>query len=425
MTLSDYRAMMDRCSNCSACKWIPFDKVVNQRFAENCPSSKYFNFNTYSARGKFQLGQVLLDNYSELTEAAQDAIRSCMSCGACDVACKICRYNLEPLETNIALKEYVVENNKALPVEKEIMEQLKEELTMIRGKKKKDRLNWTEGLDLADATKEDVDVLFFAGCKYSYDEKLWESLKKAVNIIQKSGKKVGIMGNADMCCAGRAHQMGFAKEFEERARANIKAFENAGIKLIVTPCSDCYHAFKRQYMRLGMKDIEVLHIVEYIEALINDGTVKFTREIPKTVTYHDPCHLGRLGEPYEEWKGKEKKYFNQLQVWEPRRPRYNGINGIYDAPRNIIKSIPGVKLVEMSRIREYSWCCGAGGGCSESNPEFSSWTAGERVTEANSTGAEAIVTACPWCIDNLTGAEDEKGNTMEVIDILDLVSAAM
>ena len=69
--------------------------------------------------------------------------------------------------------------------------------------------------------------------------------------------------------------------------------------------------------------------------------------------------------------------------------------------------------------------CGAGGGCSESNPEFSSWTAGERVTEANSTGAEAIVTACPWCIDNLTGAEDEKGNTMEVIDILDLVSAAM
>lgn len=103
MALKDYRPMMERCSNCLGCKWIPFDKIKGQRFAENCPSSKFFNFNTYSARGRFQLGQVLLDGKSDLTEQAVEAIYSCNSCGLCDVSCKITRYNLEPLEHNIAL----------------------------------------------------------------------------------------------------------------------------------------------------------------------------------------------------------------------------------------------------------------------------------------------------------------------------------
>ena len=424
MALKDYRAMMERCSSCLGCKFIPFDKIKSIRFAENCPSVGYYNFNTYAARGRFQLAQSILDGRTELNETVTDAIHSCTSCGLCDITCKVTRYNLEPLEHNIALKAHAVEQGKILPGQKPVIENLKKENTMIPGTKKANRSDWAKDLKMKDLFKEKGEVAFFPGCKYSYDPKLQKTAQSAVKLLQSAGVDLGYLGAADNCCAGRAEQMGFFNEFKERGDSNIKAFEKAGVKTIITPCSDCYHAFKRQYGKLGL-NVEVLHVVEYIDRLIKEGKIKFTKTVPMTVTYHDPCHLGRLGEKYEPWDGKGKKIFNQIEIWEPRRPRYNGANGIYDAPRNILEAIPGVKLVEMERIREYSWCCGAGGGCNESNPEFSAWTAGERVTEANATGADAMVTACPWCKDNFVNAVDEDGNKIEVLDIIELAQLAI
>jgi Fe-S oxidoreductase len=144
-----------------------------------------------------------------------------------------------------------------------------------------------------------------------------------------------------------------------------------------------------------------------------------------TVTYHDPCHLGRQGEPYVAWEGAEKKIRGQIVVYEPRRPRNNGAWGIYDPPREILRSIPGVRLVEMERIREYSWCCGAGGGVREAYPEYSRWTASERVSEARASGAEALATACPWCERNFLDSIEASGNAMKVFDVLDLVQMAL
>ena len=108
------------------------------------------------------------------------------------------------------------------------------------------------------------------------------------------------------------------------------------------------------------------------------------------VTYHDPCHLGRQGEPYVPWNGKEKKIFGQAVVYDPPRPRYNGAFGIYDPPRNVLRAIPGLELVEMERNREAAWCCGAGGGAREAYPEFTSWTASERLEEAASPGPKRL-----------------------------------
>jgi Fe-S oxidoreductase len=98
---------------------------------------------------------------------------------------------------------------------------------------------------------------------------------------------------------------------------------------------------------------------------------------------------------------------------------------VYDSPRNILNSIPGVKLVEMERIREYAWCCGAGGGVKEAYPEFSNWTAAERITEAKATGAEAIVSACPWCERNFLDSMGAAGDKMQVMDVVDLVQQAL
>lgn len=424
MSLEDFRPMMERCSNCLNCRWIPFDKVKSQRFGENCPSICYNNFNTYSARGRFQLAQTLLDGDADFSDAVVDVIHNCTACGSCDITCKVCRYNLEPLEHNLELKARAVEEGKILPQQIPMIDNLKKENTMIPGKLKANRGDWAKELKIKDLFKEKAEIAFFPGCKYSYDEELRKVSQTAVKLLLKAGVDVGTMSNADNCCAGRAYQMGFRKEFNERAEANIKAFRTAGVKTIVTPCSDCYYTMKRLYAKMGM-EIEVLHTVEYIERLISEGKIKFTKSVPMTVTYHDPCHLGRLGEPYIPWEGKEKKILNQIHTWDPRRPRYNGAYGIYDAPRNILNSIPGIELVEMERIREYSWCCGAGGGCSETYPEFSSWTAGERITEANSTGAEALVTACPWCESNFMNAVDENGKKIKVYDIIELVQQAI
>ena len=147
-----------------------------------------------------------------------------------------------------------------------------------------------------------------------------------------------------------------------------------------------------------------------------------------TVTYHDPCNLGRQGEPYQPWEGVEKKIYGQAVVYDPPRPRHNGANGVYQAPRDLLAAIPGVELVEMERNREAAWCCGAGGACREAFPEYSAATAAERVEEAASTGAEALVTACSRCELNFTEAvaadtaSGGPGADLQVHDVLELVA---
>jgi Fe-S oxidoreductase len=430
MALKDYRPMMERCSDCLGCKWSPFDKIQSQRFGENCPSSLYYKFFIYSARGKFQAAQGLLDNDYGYTADMLQAATSCTACGACDTACKICRYNLEPLEHNLALKNDAVERGNLTGVQRETIKSLEDERTMLTGKKKASRAAWAEGLGLADAFAPDVDTVFFPGCQYCYDEGLRDEAATAVKLLQKTGLKLGYMGAADMCCASRAYQQGLFAQFEKQAENNIKAFASAGVKTIITPCADCLYAFRRLYAAKRFQEkepcqFEVLHVIEYLDRLLSQGKLAFTKPVELTVTYHDPCHLGRLGEPFVPWEGGEVKIFNQVHTWNPRRPRYNGAYGVYDPPRRVLNAIPGLKLVEMERIREYSFCCGAGGGCRENDPGLSQWTAGERVTEAASTGAQALATLCPWCEKNLKSARGEHGETINVVNTLCLAAQAL
>jgi Fe-S oxidoreductase len=422
MALKDYAKEIERCSACSYCKWIPFDQVKSWRFAKNCPSIDYFNFNNYSARGRYLTSRSLLRNEIEITQEVVDIAHTCLSCGACDVACKISRYNLEPLEMVRELKAELVNQGKYPAAHEQILQNLHQEANAF-GKDRHSRGDWAKGLEIKDLTKETAEIVFHAGCSYSFDETLSQTARTAVEILTKAGADFGILGAAEMCCGARIHAMGHDEAFTKLAEPNIKLWKRAGVKTIVTACADGYHAFKHLYPALG-GDFEVLHIVEFIDRLIQEGKLTFTKEVPLQVTYHDPCHLGRLGEPYEPWDGEEKKFKNQIVVHEPKKPRKNGVHGIYDEPRNILNSIPGVKLVEMERIREFSYCCGAGGGAPESYPEYSTWVAKERIDEAKATGSEALVTACPWCKSNFTTAGCD-GDPMKIIDILDLVRMAL
>jgi Fe-S oxidoreductase len=226
------------------------------------------------------------------------------------------------------------------------------------------------------------------------------------------------------CCGGRAYQMGYLEEAAKQARRNMDKLQKSGVKTLVTGCAECYFAYKVLYSRLGVKgDLEVVHITEYLAQLIRDGRLKPTRDINLRVTYHDPCHLGRLGEAYIPWQGQQRQ--KHVRVFDPPRTFRRGTCGVYEPPREVLKSIPGIQMMEMDRTKEYAWCCGAGGGVKESNPDFAQWTAKERIKEAEATGAEVLVTACPHCESNFNEAIKVSGSILKVWDIVNLFDKAI
>ncbi len=424
MALEDYRALVQRCSRCSYCKWIPFAQVKSWRFAKGCPSVEYGKFQSFSASGKLAVSLALLEDRIGYTDGLLDIVFQCMLDGCCDVACKVCRYDLEPVEVMRQLRFKLIDDGQFPFQDIPLIDNLrKEDNTMMMPKA--DRGKWAEGLDVKDLTQEKGEVVFHAGCRFSYDEELWRIPRTAVTLLRDAGVDVGILGRDENCCGGRLCDMGYRGEFLKYAENNIDAWTTAGVKTVVTACSDGYHAFKRLYPAEMNFKFEVLHITQFLDRLIREGKIKFTKKVPMTITYHDPCHLGRRGEPHVPWSGEQKKIRGQVLIYEPRKPRYNGAAGVYDLPRNLLKSIPGITLVEMERNREYAWCCGAGAGVRERYPEFSSWTAGERIEEATFTGAEAIVSACPHCERNFTDAIADRSGAMKVYDIVDLVREAL
>jgi len=423
MALEDYRADALRCTRCAYCKWIPLDLIKSWRFSKGCPSIEYSNFHSYSAGGRLVTALSLMEGRSEVTDQVIDSVFKCQLCGNCDVTCKLCRFDMEPLAALHELRFKLVEDGHVLPQHKPVMEGFRK-LNNMLNKPKAQRGDWADGLQVKDLSSTKAEVAFHAGCRYSYDGDLRQVLTTSIDLLQNAGVDLGIMGKNESCCGGRAYHMGYSPDYRKAAERNIEAWANAGVKTVVTPCADCYHTFKRLYPGAGSQ-VEVLHMVEFVSRLIEEGKLKFTKSIPMRVTYHDPCHLGRQGEPYVPWQGKEKKIFGQAVVYDPPRPRYNGAQGIYEPPRNVLRSIPGLELVEMERSKEASWCCGAGGGVREAYPEFSAWTANERIEEAKSTTADAIVSACPWCERNFIDATKQNDTKMKVFDVMELVQQAL
>ncbi len=424
MALEDYRSNMMKCSRCPYCKFIPLDHIKSWRFQYGCPSIAYKNFQSYCAGGRLAAALALLEGKIDYSDTLIDIVYHCLACGSCDISDKICRYQVNPLEVFLELRAKLVEDGQILTEHMLLIDNLRREDTTILGKVKAERGKWAEGLDVKDLTKERAEVVFHAGCNFSYDTELWKVTRTAITMLKNAGVDVGIMGRGEACCGSRAYSMGYRGEFTKYAENNIAAWTGAGVKTVITSCSDCYWALKRLYPQVGSK-FEVLHTVEFIDRLIKEGKLEFTKEVPMKVTYQDPCHLGRHGEPYVPWNGVEKKIFNQIIVHDPPKPRYSGAFGVYDPPRDVLRSIPGLELAEMERIREYAWCCGAGGGVREGYPGFSSWTASERIEEAKASGAEAIVSACPWCERNFVDAISGSGQRMKVYDVIELVQQAL
>ena len=414
MSLVELKRDMEGCSRCSHCKWTPHLQIKSWRFAKGCPSVDRYNFHAYSGGGKLNMANSILDERSELTDAVAEVVYRCQLCGACQVACQAYRDDIDLADVLLEFRATCVQEGFVLPEHLDMIESMKREDNTV-GMLKADRGAWAEGLDIPDINRQQVEVLFHAGCRYSYDEDLRGIARTGIRLLRDGGLDVGIAGREEGCCGGRAYEVGYQGEMRNYAEDMASRVRASGCKTLITPCSDCYYTFKYLYPKTGQGlDVEVLHVTECLDSLIKGGVIKPEREVPMKVTYHDPCHLGRRGEIYKEWHGEDK-------LMRPVKYKQTGKLGIFEPPRDILKAIPGITLVEMERIREYSWCCGAGGGVLEAEPEFSTWAAKDRLEEARETGADALVTACPWCERVFNDSVSETGETLKVIDVTELL----
>jgi Fe-S oxidoreductase len=303
----------------------------------------------------------------------------------------------EPLKAGEALKTRLIEKGLApLPAHKELLTSIANYDNPWK-QPRAQKAQWAKELKLKNANEEKCEILFFAGCTPAFDPVLKHDIVNSAKILKGCGVDIGIFADKEICCGSPAIRLGDRETFFSLVKRNIEEFTKAGVKEIITQCAGCYHVLKYDFPEVpDIPEItfKVYHVSEYMESLLKEGKIKFTKEIPLTVTWHDPCHIGRHC-------------------------------GIYEEPRNILKAIPGIKLVEMERIKDQAWCCGAGGGVRAAYPDLAFKCAEERIEEAKETGAEALVTCCPYCEQNLADPLKAQGETMKLYDLTDLMLQAM
>jgi Fe-S oxidoreductase len=281
-------------------------------------------------------------------------------------------------------------------------------------------------LNLKKLPRQKAAVLLYAGCSTRYNRNAMLSTRKMARLLLHAGVDAGILGDDERCCGLPAHWMGFRDEFIALARKNVDSLKESGVRTVVTVCGACHGTLKAKYPKYGIDTgFEVLHGTEFLEKLIKRNKLKLTRPLNLRVTYHDPCYLGRQSEPQEIWKGEERTVFGQMKYTVPPRKINYGTGGVFDPPRSILKSIKGLSFREMYRIREYSHCCGGGGGHAGTYEKMSLQAAEDRIKEARAVGADYLVTACPHCEAQFEKASlNTPGDPVGILDIVDLVYRA-
>jgi Fe-S oxidoreductase len=418
LKVEEYKHQAETCVRCSYCKLIDLNWIKSSRFSRQCPIDVRFKYNLYSGHGLLHAALAELDGKLEFTPKLNDALWKCTLCGGCDVRCKR-NLDVEVLQVIENLRYRAVEKGKGpMPEHKMLAENVKKSRN-IYGTEHKKRLNWIPK-DIDPAAK--ADILYFVGDSSSYRHP--EISQATVKLLERAGVQFSVLGD-EWSSGHELFATGQLKLAKEMAEHNIKAIQDSGAKTVVTSDAECYKSLKVDYPRILEKSTEnmpytVLHITECIEQLMKDGKIKFSKRVPMKVTYHDPCNMGRLADPWYQWEPKyEPPNIAVGKTWR------RGDKGVYEAPRNILKAIPGVELVEMERARDNAWCCGYGGGVGIAFHDFALWTAGERTEEAKLTGAEAIVSCCPNCKDILGEAATSKATGMKSLDITEIMVRAI
>ncbi|OGP58192.1 MAG: hypothetical protein A2V67_05980 [Deltaproteobacteria bacterium RBG_13_61_14] len=422
--LQALRPDMTKCFRCSLCKMVPLPVVRDPRFTDACPASRFYHFHGYSGSGKQIAALSLLDGRIEPDSALADIAFACTACGYCDVACKFIMA-AERHQVNMALREFLADKGLGPESHRKAVENLKRH-GHADGPPRRSPGEWAQGLDLKILPDQKAEVLLFAGCVQRNDDKAAAAVRKLARLLVRAGVDVGILGDQEPCCGLPAYWTGHREDFSDLAFKNASLIKSLGVRTVVT-ASSCLGAFRSKYPEYAAAmEVEVLHAAEFLCRLLEQGRLSFPLSVEAKVTYHDPCYLGRQSEAFSPWEGEEKTTLGVMTYHDPPKQIKRGVDGVYDAPRRLIRAIPGIELIEMFRIREYSFCCGAGGGVPQAYPELARAAARHRLEEARAVGAERLVSACARCEKHLREIEPSSGtdHPMPILDILDLLFEA-
>jgi heterodisulfide reductase subunit D len=379
LELEHYKEEIYHCFRCGFCR-----ELVLGGAYRICPIREELGFETTYARGRIGVARALLEGKIEYTDPLVERIYSCLGCYNCKAHCPT-KVDT-PSVVRGQRKEIYQEGLRKLKALDEIDANI-ETYKNPYGLGKKMRTRWAEGLDLP----KRGELLYFPGCATAYDRP--EIAQALVKILKKAGIDVACLGEEEWCCGIPQIWNGGFQSAKALMEENGRRFEEAGAKTILTSCPDCYNVFHHHYYSmLGKEPFRVIHITEFLLHLMNEGRITFQEEIRKRITYHDPCRLGREA-------------------------------GIFEPPREILRRIPGIQLVEMRRNREHAWCCGGGGVVNLVYPKLSIKIAKNRVQEALETDAEMLVTCCPLCYRQFYNRAWEKG--LDLMELIVLAATAM
>jgi Fe-S oxidoreductase len=325
----------------------------------------------------------------------EEEIWACTTCGACQ---EVCPVNIEHIRKIIDLRRNLVMTQSKMPESAQLM------LRNIQSRghpwagiqSMRLRGDWTSGLDLnLLAEGDNADTLFWVGCTGALVERNVKATLSMTAVMKAAGVDFAVLGDAETCCGDPARRAGYDFQFQIMAEQNIEVFKSHNIKEIVTSCPHCYNTIKHEYPRYG-GDFKVVHYTQLIADLISQGKLKLTNELKSKLTYHDPCYLGRY-------------------------------NGVYLEPRRILQAIPRTTLEEMERSRDTGFCCGGGGGLMWIEEQPGTTKINQmRLEDVIKTGAETVVTACPYCLQMFEDSIEHKGlkDSLKAKDLAELVEAA-
>lgn len=319
----------------------------------------------------------------------REELWDCTTCATCSSRCPKL---VNPMEAVIALRGAFVEKGRVHPNVKTALESTFRHgnpLSMPR----EERVRWASDLSIK-PFGEGVEYLFFVGCTPSYDPRVQQVARSLVKLVQHANLDFGFLAEEESCCGSEIRRLGEAGLFEMIVEENQEMLKAMSVDKMFTTSPHCFNAFKNDYPQNG---VQVEHYTQLLSRALENGWLKFSGRFEKTVTFHDPCYLGKH-------------------------------NGIYDEPRQVLTGIPGLKLVEMDRSREKSLCCEGGGGrmwLEGSNPgtRLARW----RIQEALDTGAQVLATACPFCLLTLEEALKHQNaeDKLRVMDIAEIADQAL
>ncbi|MCI8284078.1 MAG: (Fe-S)-binding protein [Firmicutes bacterium] len=409
---------MQHCIKCKGCYWVDHTYMPGMKHSVRCPSNLWKEFDSYGAFGKMRIGLKLNEGKMEWTDHLLELIYADPLCGACDVGCK---RNLD-LEVGLTLEALRVKAVKdgagPLPVHKDIAAYIDGTGNCYGAKK--DRNAW---MDASVKPAEKADIMYFVGCSSSYENT--EIPKAVAKVLQSAGVPYMLMKD-ESCCGNIVFSVGMVDEAREIAKKNVEVVRNSGAKVLMTSCAECYRMWKVDYpkllnIRTDELGFTVKHFVEVADEALAEGRLKLTEPVNQRITYHDACNVSRNCDDWEPYEG-ERGWMGTI---EPRLARRRGRQGLYAQARNLINAVPGLDFTEMPRMKENSLCCAGGRGTKQAFPELAEFAARDRLEEVKYVGAEAVVSACPWCKSNFSETAGKDGETIDILDIAQLLAKAI